>query len=161
MKHRWIVFGSIGAICGCAAPRSTFDFVLSGDSAEHVHSGARVTGRVNNAGFVALDDPDMGWSLSMSLGGLAPGDHVVGNKVGQVVITRKIGMPAIFTTALGGSCTVTIDPHNASNGDAVHATFYCTGLASAGGQHIDVPQGEFKSFINDESNNLNLNPPGP
>lgn len=158
---RWIAFGMVGALCSCATSRSTFDFVLSGDSGEHVHSGARVTGAVSNAGFIALDDPDMGWSLAMSLGGLAPGDHILGNKTGQVVITRKVGTPAIFTTALGGSCTVTVAPHNASNGDVVRANFFCTGLASAGGQHVNVPQGEFKSFINDESNNLNLNPPGP
>lgn len=146
---------------GCGQPRSTFDFVLGGDATDHVHSGARVTGHVNNAGFLTLDDPDTGWAVAMSLGGLAPGSHAVMEKSGELSITRKIGQPAIFTTQLGGSCTVQIAPHNASNGDRVHATFFCVGLTSAGGQHIDVPAGELQTQIDDESNNLNLDPPHP
>jgi hypothetical protein len=140
-------------LSACAtATRSSFDFVLAGDSDAHVHSGARVSGSVNNAGFLALADPDLGWSLNMTLDGLAPGDHTA-----TTTITRKIGTPAIFR----GSCDVIIDPHETSNGDTVTANFSCKGLASAAGEHVDVPQGEFKTFINDASNDLNLNPPPP
>ena len=138
---------------GCAtSSRSSFDFVLDGDSDEHVHSGARVSGSVDNAGFLALSDPDLGWAMNMSLGGLAPGDHQA-----EATITRKVGTPAIFR----GKCAVLVDPHETSNGDIVTANFSCSGLTSAAGQHLDVPQGEFRTFINDASNDLNLNPPAP
>jgi hypothetical protein len=161
IMNRWIVMGMIGAMCGCAAPRSSFDFGLKGDVEDSIHSGARVSGAANNAGFLALNDPDTGWSIAMSLGGLAPGDHVVGNKSGYAVFTHKSGMRGVFTTALGGTCTVTVDPHYTSNGDTVHANFFCTGLAAADGRHINVPQGEFRTFINDEANNLDISPPAP
>ncbi len=140
-------------LSACAtATRSSFDFVLAGDSDEHVHSGARVAGSVNNAGFLALSDPDLGWSMNMNLAGLAPGDHPA-----SATITRKIGTPAIYR----GMCTVIVDPHETSNGDSVTANFTCMGLASAAGQHVDIPQGELKTFINDDANDLNLNPPPP
>ena len=156
---------SLLAVLACGQPRSTFDFALAGDgvadTGDHVHSGARVIGHVNNAGFLSLDDPDTGWAIAMSLGGLGAGSHMVMQKSGELSITRKIGQPAIFTTQIGGSCTVQISPHNASNGDVVHGTFFCVGVTSAAGKHIDVPAGEFKTSIDDESNNLNLDSPMP
>jgi hypothetical protein len=161
MKRTFIAVMGLTALCGCGQPRSTFDFVLGGDSDANVHSGARVIGHVNNAGFLTLDDPDTGWALGMSLGGLAPGSHMVMAKSGEFTITQKIGQPAIFTTALGGTCTVQLSPHNDSNGDVVHGTFFCVGVTSAAGKHVDVLAGEFRTAIDDESNNLNVDPPHP
>jgi hypothetical protein len=153
----WVKFGLIGAMSACAAPRSTFDFVLTEDGhEERVGSGAMVNGQVNNAGYLALDDAS--WGLAMNLQGLAAGSHALSNKSGTLAIMRK-GTGEVFTTDLGGSCTVWLNPHQSTNGSAVTGWFYCSAVTSNTGRKVDVGSGEFRTLINDAGNNPHLNGP--
>ena len=136
--------------CACAtASRSSFDFVLSTN--EHVHSGARVAGSVNNAGMLSITDPEIGWSIHLALDGMSAGAHKA-----NAIVVRKVETPGIFD----GSCSVVLDNHETSNGDIVTGSFTCKDLVS-GNEHIAISVGEFRTFINDAANDLNLNPPPP
>ena len=142
---------------GCSA-RATFDFALTGDVNERVGSSARVTGSINNAGYLALDDET--WELTMSLGGLAIGNHTLEKGSGELRILHKVSLDT-YSTSLGGTCTVWINPHQTSNGSAVGGTFYCRDLISSKGRKVNVDGGEFRALINDAANNPNINPPRP
>lgn len=137
--------------CACAtASRSSFDLVLSTN--EHVNSGARVSGSVNNAGMLSLNDPDIGWSIHLALDGMSAGSHKA-----NAVVVRKVEKPGIFN----GACTVVLDNHETSNGDIVRGTFTCKDLTTSDGDHLAISVGDFKTFINDAANDLSLNPPPP
>lgn len=153
-----LAIGAAAALCGCGAPRSTFDFVLTDGAGreERVGSGADVKGEIDNAGYLALDDQS--WGLAMNLGGLAAGQHDLSAKAGTLVIIRK-GTGDVYNTDLGGSCTVWINPHQSSNGSAVNGIFYCRSLVSNTGKKVDVGSGNFHALINDSANNPHLNGP--
>ena len=146
------------AAAACGPPRSSFELVLTheGGRTERVGSGADVRGAVDNAGFLALDDQS--WGLAMSLGGLASGEHMVSSKAGSLALVRK-GSGDVWTTDLGGSCTVWLNPHASSNGSVVGGWFYCKALTSNSGEKVDVGSGVFKTLINDAANNPRLDPP--
>ncbi len=143
------------ALVACAGTPSTFDFAASGDLNEHVVSGAYVSGEIDNAGQLALDDGV--WLITMSLSNLiASHDQPV---LELTLIDKVIGER--FSTTVGGTCAVTLDPHGSTNGDVVHGVFHCAGLASSDGKVVDVGFGEFSTAINDAANDPNLNPPHP
>lgn len=97
----------------------------------------------------------------MQLGDIAPGQHAVTPKNGEVSLLRKSN-GAYFTTTLGGTCSVKIGPHSNTNGDSVTGTFFCDGLRSSSGGTISITSGAFHTFINDHANDPKLrNPPTP
>lgn len=138
-------------LSACAAPQSSFAFNLSGDATGSVNIEA--TGEIDDAGDLALDND--AWQLDMSLGGLSTGNH----NDAEVTILRKTD-GAIFTTTVGGTCTVILDPHDSSNGSPVNGVFYCTGLMSSTGMTVGVTGGEFLTEINDSENDPGASPPG-
>ncbi len=143
------------ALVACGGTPSTFDFTTSGDLNEHVVSDAYVTGEINNAGQLALDDGV--WLVTMSLSSLEAGhDQAV---LELTLIDKVIGER--FSTTVGGTCAVTLDPHGTTNGDIVRGVFHCSGLASSDGKTIDIGFGEFSTAINDAANDPNLNAPYP
>jgi hypothetical protein len=143
------------ALLACGGTPSTFDFTLSGDLSERVASDRGVTGEIDNTGRLALDDGT--WLLSMTLNGLQAG---VDQPAGELeVVDRATG--DLFSTTIGGTCNVKLDPHGSNNGDLVHGVFHCTGLTSSDGRQVDIGFGEFWTSINDAANDPNLNPPHP
>jgi hypothetical protein len=153
----WTAIGMLVGLAACGVVPSSFDFDVRGDVNLRVASGV-TRGQVDNAGFLSLDD--RAWGLTMSLGGLAPGRHVVAKGAGELALMRK-GTGDWFTTAEGGSCAVWIDPHKSSNGSAVTGKFDCTNLQASNGLRIDVAGGQFFTRINDAANDPTLTPPPP
>jgi hypothetical protein len=149
----WIAL-CVAIASGCSA-RSAFDFALTGDINERAGSSARVTGSVNNAGYLALDDDS--WALTISLGGFI-GSRTLEKKSGELRILDKRNGDT-YSTSIGGTCTVFVNPHQSSNGSAVTGTFYCRDLVSSKGKRVNVDGGEFRTLINDSANNPNINPP--
>ena len=145
-------------LASCAAPRGSFSFVLAGDVNAHVGSAANVAGHVNDAGYLVLDDNE--WNLTIDLAGLAPGSHAIDAKNGELALVHDT-TGDFFTTMLGGTCTVLVDPHTSKNGDPVSGKFFCTGLVSNTNKHVDITSGAFRVYIDDEANNPNLNAPSP
>jgi hypothetical protein len=146
----WTTLAMIGALGACTA-RQSFDFVLvDGDAKIPVNSGAQVTGDVNNAGFLTLDDGS--WGLTMNLQGLAVGSHDISMTSGELQVHRK-DTGETFKTSAGGTCNVWIDPHTTRNGSVVSGHFDCTGLTSITGKKVDVTNGSFQVQINDSANN--------
>lgn len=144
----WILMGAL--YYGCETPASSFDFTLTGATGRVQDSAA--TGEVDNAGHLTLDDE--AWHFSMSLGGLTVGNH----DAAQVSILDK-STNALLSTAVSGSCTVTLDPHEPTNGSKVSGVLTCTALRSSpDANKVDVT-GQFLTYINDAGNNPN--PPGP
>jgi hypothetical protein len=152
MTLKWLV---LVAATGCADTPSTFDFTTTGDVSEHVASSLEVTGEIDNAGQLALDDGV--WILSMTMNGLASTqDETV---LELTLIDKPAGVR--FSTSIGGTCGAQLAPHGSTNGDVVHGVFHCTGLGSSDGKHVDIGFGEFATAINDAANDPNLNPPYP
>lgn len=151
MKHTHLVLAA--ALGACAAPESRFSFRLGPTP---VVSGARVKGAVNDRGYVALDDG--AWELAIDMGSLAEGSHAISAAAGELSLLRK-DTGDVFTTRAGGSCTVRLDPHESTNGDVVHAIFYCTALASTSGARADVTGGELTTVLDDPANDPKLTPP--
>ena len=145
----------MSAVSGCADDRSSFTFVLSGDIDEKVTSSGGVTGVVDNAGYLVIDDGS--WQLEMSLGGLGSGEQTLASSGGELSILHE-GTADYFTTAIGGSCSVFVAPHESTNGSAVSGTFYCTNLKSNTGKQLDVGGGEFTTFISDTGNDPSVTP---
>ena len=137
------------ALCSCAASHSSFDFELG---SEKISSSGGVVGSINNAGTLALHDD--AWALDMSIPGLASGEWLpLGGGSNDLTIIRKSNGD-IFTTAMGGTCSVLLDPHTSTNGSVVSGVFHCAGLASTDGtQRVDVQNGAFQTEIEDSANN--------
>jgi hypothetical protein len=157
MKH-WIAFGLTALLFGCDRAPSSFTFVLSGDLEQHVQSGGGVTGSVDNAGFLALDDD--AWGVRFALGGLSPGSRTLSKGNGEVVVMSK-SSGEVFSSDLGTSCSVWIDPHDSTNGSAITGWFTCDDLASASGKHVTLQGGRFATFISDAANNPKDGTPSP
>ena len=118
-----------------------------------MRSGSNVTGQMNNAAELAIDDDS--WRLSMNLLGPDVGSQSITKDSGLVEILRK-ATGEILTTDSGGSCTVTLEPHQSSNGSIVTGSFYCSGLGSPdGGAPVDVVGGGFQTQIDDAANDPN------
>jgi len=136
------------ALCGCGTPRSTFDFVMTGDVgrvSDHDASGV-----VDDTGVLAIDDA--AWHLGMTLGGLGEGEH----PAVAVTIIDKNGA-RIFSTDSGGTCSAFLDPHDGTNGSAISGHFGCTALADGSGDVVDVNGVEFLTYVSDTAND----PPNP
>jgi hypothetical protein len=99
---------------------------------------------------MSLDDD--AWGLRFALGGLAPGSRTLAKGQGDVLIVSKVRGDQ-FTTDLGGSCTVWVDPHDSTNGSKVTGWFSCTGLSSSSGKQVTVSAGQFGTFVGDSANN--------
>ncbi len=153
MLARFVIAGA--ALVACAGTPSTFDFTASGDLNEHVISSPNVTGAIDNAGHLSLDDGI--WSLSIDFPGLAVTPSF--ETVNVTLVRNSTG--DLFSTTFGGSCQAKLDPHGTTNGDVVGGNFVCTTLTSSVGKIIDIPVGEFSTAINDTANDPNLNPPHP
>ena len=154
----WMAFGLALLVSGCERAPSTFAFDVVGTATQRVHSSGTVRGEVDDGGYLALDDD--AWGLKMSLGGLAPGSRTLAKGGGELVIMSKV-TGDVFTTGLGGSCTVWVDPHEDTNGSAITGWFTCTGLPTGNGDPIDVKGGRFGTFLNDAANNPQHAPPTP
>lgn len=153
LHHMCIVLG----VAACAAPSSTFQFNLAGDVVEHVVSSGEVTGTVDNAGNLALDDEV--WSLLMELPGIATSSKEE-SVISLTIVSKETA--ETFTTSVAGTCSVTITPHASTNGSVVDGMFFCSGVASTdASKHVDVNGGEFHTLIDDSSNNPNSCPVPP
>jgi hypothetical protein len=149
---RAIIFAAAAALVCCGGTRSAFELTTTGDVAVHVSSDAGVRGAVDNAGQLMLDDGT--WAVSMTLTTLsADGWHPTST------FTLVHRGQDVFSTSNGGSCKAMLDPHGATNGDAVHGYFACTGLVSNVGETIDITYGELSTAIGDVANDPTLNPP--
>jgi hypothetical protein len=134
------------AASACAAPRSTFQFVLAGDVSENVMSAAVVTGAVDNSGNLNLEDD--AWAITMALPGSAPSPQ--GESAALTLLDKQTA--DTFT----GTCQVIVDNHQDTNGSAFAGTFTCTTLASTDGtKHVELKGGEFHTQVDDSSNNPN------
>ncbi len=141
-----IVMGS--SACGA---RSSFDFGLQDSSGVlQVTSDATATGSVNNAGLVTLGDTE--WGLVMDLQGLSAGSHPISMGSGELQIIHKNTVDT-YKASLGGTCSVWVDPHGATNGSVVSGTFNCAGLTSTTGTTVTVTNGDFQVPIDDPANN--------
>ena len=147
MKARILALAA-SLCCACDTPRSTFDFTMTGETGRVTDLTA--SGVVDNTGVLTIDDD--AWHLGMTLGGLAEGKHAT---VALTIIDKTNAR--IFSTDQGGSCTVTVDPHDTTNGSAFSGHFACTGLADGNGDVVDVNGVEFLTYIADAANN----PPQP
>jgi hypothetical protein len=143
-------------LCACGGPRSEFSFTLhhaSGDD-ERVASSGDTTGAIDDAAELAIDDDS--WRLSMNLLGLDTSSQTITKGSGVVAILRK-ATGEMLTTDSGGSCTVTLEPHQSSNGSIVNGAFYCSDLGSpVASATVDVVGGIFQTKIDDAAND-----PGP
>jgi hypothetical protein len=150
---KWLTWSLMGALYACAVPSSSFAFNLSGAAHDQVNSDA--TGEIDNAGDLSLQTA--GYELTMSLGSLTVGEH---DNAEVTILLQNSG--DVFTTAVGGSCTVFINPHDDSNGSDVSGLFFCTGLMTSTQLQADLTGGQFVTEINDSANNPgSLGPPGP
>jgi hypothetical protein len=147
-----VTLGALSTVLGCDVDRSSFAFALSGDIDEHVTTTGAVTGVVDNAGDLVIDDGS--WQLAMSLQGLGPGGQTLAGSAGELAD----GTTDYFATTIGGSCSVFLAPHESTNGSAVSGTFYCTKLTSSAGKSVNVGGGEFTTFISDTANNPGITP---
>jgi hypothetical protein len=146
----WIAMIMVGALGGCGS-RSTFSFVMKdGDAVQNVSSSADVSGSVNNAGLVTLEDS--AWALEMNLQGLSAGNHALSKNAGELQIRHK-DTSDTFKTSLGGTCNVWLHPHGSANGSVVSGDLDCTGLTSLMGKQVDITSGSFEVEINDPANN--------
>jgi hypothetical protein len=143
---RFIVIAAL-VLAGCAI-HDKFAFTLSDGTV--ATSSDTASGSVNNAGFLTLSDD--AWSLTMDLQGLAPGDHAITNGAGELQISET-SSGQTYMTSLGGSCSVWLDAHGASNGSPVTGHFTCTGLTSTKGTTVDVSEATFEVPISDPANN--------
>jgi hypothetical protein len=145
-------FVFLAALCACGTPRSTFDFVMTGDVGRV--SDLDASGVVDNTGVLAIDDA--AWHLGITLGGLGEGKRT---SVALTIIDKNGGR--IFSTENGGTCSAFLDPHDTTNGSAVSGHFACTALADGSGDVVDVNGLTFLTYISDAANNPNTSPPGP
>jgi hypothetical protein len=137
--------------CSYASPTSSFAFELRGDVNERVTGIEAATGEIDDQGDLALDDG--AWRVAMNLMGLDARSQSIARGTGLLSISNS-ATGEVFTTDSGGSCTVTLEPHQSTNGSAVTGSFYCSGLASpASGHHVDVLGGTFRTQIDDAQNN--------
>lgn len=144
------------ALSGCARAPSTFAFDLEGDVSTRARSSATAHGSVDDAGYLALDDE--AWGIRIALGGLAPGSRTVAKGSGDLVLMSKV-TGDVFTSDLGTTCTVWVDPHDATNGSPVTGWFTCDALGSSTGKRVGVQGGRFATFLDDASNDPNVAPP--
>ena len=131
------------ALVACGTPRSTFDFVMTGDVGRV--SDLDATGVVDDTGVLAIDDA--AWHLGMTLGGLAEGTHA---SVPLTIIDKTGGR--IFSTESGGACSAFVDPHDATNGSSISGHFTCAGLSDGRGDVVDVNGVTFLTYISDAAN---------
>jgi hypothetical protein len=139
-------------VLACGSPQSTFDFTASGSIGRVTDEAA--TGDVDDAGFLVIDDA--AWNIQMGLGGLGVGAHT-GTSVS--LLDKQTG--DLYTTSVAGTCNVTLDPHDSTNGSSVSGVFFCKGLEASSGAKVDIDSGEFLTYISDAANNPDESPPGP
>jgi hypothetical protein len=156
LRSAWAL-AALPLLCGCTGgPHSSFAFTLRGgpDGVERVESSGDATGEINDSAELAIDDES--WRLTMNLLGLDTGDQSIARGSGSVAILRK-ATGEVLSTDSGGSCTVSLEPHQSSNGSTVSGSFYCNGMGSpTGGAAVDVVGGTFQTAIDDPANNPGL-----
>jgi hypothetical protein len=140
------------SMCACGSPRSTYDFVMTGDVGRQ--SDRDATGLVDDTGVLTIDDRL--WQIGMTLGGLGEGQHL---NV-PVTLIDKVG-GRIFSTGSGGTCTVFVDAHDTTNGSSFGGHFTCTALGDGAGGVVDVNGLDFLTYISDAANNPSTDPPKP
>jgi hypothetical protein len=153
----WTALAAFPLLCSCAGgAHSGFAFTLHGASQgdERVASSGDATGEINDAAELAIDDDS--WRLSMNLLSLDASSQTITGASGSVTILRK-STGYVLSTDSGGSCAVSLEPHQSSNGSTVTGSFYCNGLGSPSGSvHVDVLGGTFQAEIDDAANNPHL-----
>jgi hypothetical protein len=140
------------SMCACGVPRSTFDFVMSGATGRVSDTDA--VGLVDNTGGLEIHDAE--WQLTMRLGSLA---ETTNPSVPLTIIDKASGR--IFSTDNGGTCSVSVYPHDTTNGSVFSGDFKCTGLSDGNGDVVDVTGLEFLTYISDSANNPSTDPPTP
>ena len=148
-----LIFALLAAsVCACGTPRSTYDFTMTGSTGRV--SDLDANGLGDDTGVLTIDDG--AWHIGMTLGGLAEGTHA---NVAMTIIDKTNAR--IFSTDSGGTCSVFVDPHDATNGSALGGHFTCSALTDGSGDVVDVNGVEFLTYISDSANNPSTTPPHP